>query len=124
MPEWTADDLDRIGRAGELTIAARRADGSLRSGVEIWVVRVDYDLFVRSYRGRSAGWFRHCLERHEARISAGEVDRDVTVEEPTDPPHQEIDRAYREKYARSGDAYVRPMVAPSATAATLRLLPR
>jgi hypothetical protein len=37
---WSPDELDRIGGAEELQIAARRRDGSLRRPVPIWVVRV------------------------------------------------------------------------------------
>jgi hypothetical protein len=123
MPAWTEAELDTIGAAQELTIAPRRADGGLRAGVPIWVVRVGDDLLVRSYRGRSAGWFRHALEQHEAHVEAGGVQWDVRVEEPADADHALIDQEYRDKYARYGDAYVLPMVAPEAIAATLRLIP-
>jgi hypothetical protein len=37
---WSPDDLERIGSAEELEIAVRRADGSLRRWVPIWVVCV------------------------------------------------------------------------------------
>jgi len=40
-PAWTTDELDRIGAAEELEIAARRRDGTLRPTVPIWVVRVE-----------------------------------------------------------------------------------
>ncbi len=49
MSDWTAADLDRIGSATELEITTRRADGSLRPYVPIWVVRVGDELFVRSW---------------------------------------------------------------------------
>ncbi|MBT2498558.1 DUF2255 family protein [Agromyces sp. ISL-38] len=123
MPAWTVDDLARIGGTDELIFAPRWADGSLRPGVPVWVVRVGDDLFLRSYRGRSDGWFRHALERHESHISAGGVDRDVTLEEPDDAVQPQIDQAYRDKYARYGGSYVRPILAPTAVAATFRLLP-
>jgi len=48
---WTPDELDRIGAAEEVEIAPRRADGTLRSAVPIWVVRVGDELYVRSWRG-------------------------------------------------------------------------
>jgi hypothetical protein len=54
MSDWTAADLDRIGSATELEITTRRADGSLRPYVPIWVVRVGGQLFVRSWRGQAA----------------------------------------------------------------------
>lgn len=58
MPTWTNDELDRISTAEELQIASHRQDGKLRNPVTIWVVRVDDDLYVRSYRGRQGAWYR------------------------------------------------------------------
>jgi hypothetical protein len=121
MSGWTAEELDEIGAADELEIAALRPDGSLRRSTTIWVVRVGDDLYVRSYRGREGAWFRSVLRRPEGRIRAGGVDRDVTFEEPTDADHDAINRAYRSKYARYGGTYVDPMGSPGAAAATLRL---
>ena len=124
MSDWTAGDLDTIGAAEELQIAALRPDGSLRPYVTIWVVRVGDGLYVRSYRGRDGAWFRSVLARPEGRIRAGGLTRDVTVEEPADAGQPAIDQAYRDKYARYGGTYVDPMVSPAARAATLRLLAR
>jgi hypothetical protein len=121
MSNWTGEELDKIGTADELEIAALRPDGSLRPYTTIWVVRVGDDLYVRAYRGRGGGWFRSTLRRPEGRIRAGGVERDVAFEEPTDADHAAIDRAYRSKYARYGSTYVDPMVSPGAAAATLRL---
>ena len=124
MSDWTAGDLDTIGAAEELQIAALRPDGSLRPYVTIWVVRVGDGLYVRSYRGRDGAWFRSVLARPEGRIRAGGLTRDVTVEEPADAGQPAIDQGYRDKYARYGGTYVDPMVSPAARAATLRLLAR
>ena len=54
MSDWTAADLDRIGSATELEITTRRADGSLRPYVPVWVVRVGDELFARdrAYRAK------------------------------------------------------------------------
>jgi hypothetical protein len=48
MSTWTRDELDRIGSAEELEIAAVRDDGTLRKPVTIWVTRHGDDLYVRS----------------------------------------------------------------------------
>ncbi|HEX3201346.1 MAG TPA: DUF2255 family protein, partial [Actinomycetes bacterium] len=40
MSDWTAEELDTIGAADELEVAALRPDGSLRRFTTIWVVRV------------------------------------------------------------------------------------
>src|SRR5919201_94281 len=124
MRDWTAEELDRIGAADELQIAALRPDGSLRPWTTIWVVRVGDDLYVRSRRGRDGGWFRSVLRRPEGRIRAGGLTRDVAFPEPDDADHAAIDQAYRTKYARYAGRYVDPMVSPDATAATLRLVAR
>jgi len=40
MTAWTSDELNRIGNAEELQIAALRSDGTLRKLVTIRVVRL------------------------------------------------------------------------------------
>ena len=122
MAGWTADELTAVGDADELVIAARREDGELRTGVPIWVVRVGDDIFVRSFKGRGSGWFRHAVETHTGRITAGGVERDVVFEEAPDSHGDEIDEAFRTKYARYGDSYTLPMITPEARDATLRLV--
>lgn len=121
---WTADELDRLGGSEELQITTSRPDGFPRRWTPIWVVRVGDDLYVRSYRGAAGGWFRHATADGHARIRAGGVDRDVTVETPPATTGSAIDGAYRAKYARYGDTYLQPMLNSQAAAATLRLVPR
>ncbi len=70
MTTWTDNELTRIGSAEELQIAARRDDGTLRSPVTIWVVRLGNDLYVRSVNGRTSAWFRGVEVRHEGHIQA------------------------------------------------------
>ena len=124
MSDWTSGQLDKIGAADELEIAALRPDGSLRPYTTIWVVRVGDDLYVRSYRGRGGAWFRSVLRRPDGRIRAAGVERDVTFQEVSDEGREAIDQAYREKYAsRYASTYVDPMLSPDAAAATLRLVP-
>jgi hypothetical protein len=54
MPNWTNDELNKIGTAEELEIAPVREDGTLRKPTTIWVVRVGDDLYVRSYKDEVA----------------------------------------------------------------------
>lgn len=125
MNTWTSDELNRIGAAEELEIASLRADGTLRSWRTIWVVRVGDDLYVRSVYGRGSAWFRGVLDRHEGRIQAGGVEKDVSFVDETDSEvNEQIDAAYRAKYRRYAANIVGSTVTPEARGATLKLLPR
>jgi hypothetical protein len=124
MSVWTNDELSKIGTAEELQIAPYRRNGILRNPVTIWVVRVDDDLYVRSYRGRGGAWFRAAQVSHKGRIRAGGVEKDVTFVEESDPDiNDKIDAAYRTKYRRYPQ-YVAPMVTAEARSTTLKLVPR
>jgi hypothetical protein len=114
---WTADELDRIGAAEELQLASVRRDGTLRNPVTMWVVRHGDDLYVRSVNGRGSSWFRGAQTRHEARIRAGGVAKDVLLVE-TDEVDDAIDAAYRTKYRRYAASIVNTVVSPQARAAT------
>lgn len=124
MTAWTSSELDRVGSADELEIASLRKDGTLRKSRTIWVVRVGNELFVRSVNGRGSDWFRGVLTRHEGRIQAGGVVKDVTFVEKNDLAlHDQIDAAYRQKYSHYPKQYVDSCVTPQAQAATIGLLP-
>ncbi|MBM7829460.1 hypothetical protein JOE59_000165 [Agromyces cerinus] len=123
MDTWTTDELDRIGRAEELQIASRRADGSLRPFVTIWVVRAGDDLYVRSAYGPGNPWFRRAQASGTGRIRAGGVERDVVFAEPPAEAHAAVDAAYHAKYDRYGPKVVGTVVGPKVVATTLRLEP-
>jgi hypothetical protein len=124
MTTWTNEELDKIGTAEELRIASLRRDDTLRNRVIIWVVRVGDDLYVRSVNGREGAWFRGVQTRHEGRIWAGGVEKDVTFVEVDDSGiNDQIDAAYLTKYRRYPQ-YVAPMVTPDVRAATIKLVPR
>jgi hypothetical protein len=62
---------------------------------------------------------------HADHIEAGGVGKDVTfVAETDEDVNDRIDAAYRTRYRRHGGRYVDPMVAPTARATTLKLVPR
>lgn len=124
MTRWMTSELEAIDNAEELTIQTMRRDGSLRGSLIVWGVRVGDDLYVRAVRGRTSPWFRGVQSRHEGRVTAGGVAKDITFVEEADPGLNDgIDEAYRAKYRRY------PGIVPSCTAdqareATLRLVPR
>jgi hypothetical protein len=110
MSEWTELQLERIGAAEELEVAF----------IVVWVVRVDSDLYVRSFHGTVGGWYRRVQQSRRARIRAGGLEHDVTFRaaQPADTPA--ITRAYRTKYALS--PYMEAMVGPDASSATLQVV--
>ena len=125
MSAWTTEELTRIGEAGEMDIATRRGDGTVRKPRIIWVVRVGDSLYVRSVNGRTGSWFRGTQARHAGRIWAGSVQKDVTfVEEVAPTIHDQIDAAYRSKYRRYAANIISSVVSPEARSATIKLVPR
>jgi hypothetical protein len=124
MGTWTSDELDRIGGAEELQLASLRPDGTLRRPVTIWVVRHGDAVYVRPVNGRTGRWFRGVLDRHEGRIKAGGVDKDVAFIE-VDEVNDEVDDAYRSKYGgRYPASFIDAVIGPEPRAATLELVPR
>jgi hypothetical protein len=124
MTTWTTDELTKIEAADELGIASLRRDGTLRNPVTIWVVRLGEDLYVRSVNGRTAAWFRGTRVRHEGRIRAGGVEKDVTFVDAEDDIDDQIDAAYRTKYRRYAASIVSHIVSPEARSATIKLVSR
>jgi hypothetical protein len=124
MTTWTSEELNKIGSAEELTIAALRRDGTLRKPVIIWVIRLGDDLYVRSVKGHNGAWFRGVLVRYEGHIQAGGIDKDVTFVEEADPViNDQIDAVYLTKYRRYPQD-VAPMVTAEVRSTTIKLVPR
>jgi hypothetical protein len=124
MTGWTREELAKIEGADELEIASLRSDGTLGSPRTIWVVQVEDDLFVRSVNGRTSDWFRGTQRRHEGRVRAGGVEKDVAFVEADRDGEDRIDAAYREKYQRYAKNIVDTTLTPDARSATLKLVPR
>jgi hypothetical protein len=94
MSRWAQKELEAIDAAQELRLASARGDGTLRRPVTIWVVRIGEEVYVRSVNGRGSAWFRGVQSRHEARIRAGGIEKDVRLVE-TDEAGEQIDVAYQ-----------------------------
>jgi len=124
MPGWSPDELERIGGTEELQLASRRADGTLRPYVTMWVVRVGDDLYVRSAYGPDNPWYRRAIASRAGRIRAGGVERDVTFGQADPGAHADIDAAYHAKYDSYGPRIVGSVVGPDAHRVTVRLTPR
>jgi len=99
MPTWTWDELERIGTSDELDRSSLRVDGTLRSPVTMWVVRVGDGLYVRSVKGRTGPWFRGTQTCQAGHIQSGGIAKDVNfVDEVDTEVNEKIDAAYRQKY--------------------------
>ncbi len=123
---WSQAQLERIEETEELRIATKRADGTLRRWLPIWVVSVGEQVYVRTWYRRDSGWFAHALDSRRARIRVPDLVLDVTVEDLGDDRADlrvGVDDAYRCKYERYGNASVDRMVNDAAAATTLRLIP-
>lgn len=121
---WSAAHLRLIDAADELQIAVRRADGSLRPWLPIWVVCAGDHAYVRTWHRRDTGWYGHVLRSGRARIRVPGLEADVAVEDVGDAPARltaAIDDAYRDKYGPGGAG---SMVTAAAVASTLRLRPQ
>jgi hypothetical protein len=123
MTVWTSDELAKIGAAEEVQVAPLRRDGTQKP-VTVWVVRHGDDLYVRSVRGRGGHWFRGTQERHEGRIRAGAVRKDVTFVDVGRDLDDEVDGAYRAKYRRYAGSILNSVLTPEARSTTIKLVPR
>jgi hypothetical protein len=100
MGAWTDDELSRISETQELEIAAVRDNGELRRRTPIWVVRAGDDLYVRAAYGPGSGWYGAARTSGQARIWAGGIEKDVTIEDADATGLDQVDAAYRQKYGR------------------------
>ena len=124
MTAWTSAELNKVGAAEELEITSLRRDSTPRAPVTIWVVRHGDDLYIRAVKGRAGPWFRGTQSRHQGRIEAGGVKKDVAFEDADASVTEAIDAAYRAKYRRYAANIVNSVLTPEARAATLKLVPR
>ena len=102
---WSHGELGLVDRARELQLASRRPDGSIRSFVTVWMVRVGADVYVRSgagYGGLSR-WFPRARDAGTGIIRVEDQEWPAVFSHlgPTDPVHAEIDGAYLRKYGGS-----------------------
>lgn len=126
MPNWTIHELKIIGASEELKLSALKKDGTFYKPVIIWVVRVEDDLYVRSYKGINGNWFKHLQVNQKGSISAGGITKFVNLiflnkEDKT--VNDKIDQEYRLKYRKYGNNYVDPMISTQARVTTIRLIP-
>ena len=123
MSTWTPDELTAIAAPDELEIGTRRRDGTLRDPVTIWAVRHGDELYIRSVNGPTAAWYRGAQTRHQARISAGGVEKDVTLIDADHAIDDQIDAGYRTKYRRYSEDTLPRITSPQARSTPFKLEP-
>jgi hypothetical protein len=123
---WNAETLAALAAAKEVDITPIDADGTPRTGRTIWSIGVGDELYVRSWKGRGAVWFRDVLEtgRGEVAVTGGGASQPVTVEEvdAAASVQADISATFLTKYA--ADGYAGAMNEQGPVEATLRLVPR
>jgi len=120
MTAWSDDDLKTLARIGEIRVAGRQDDGTLRPLVIIWHVVVDGALYARSVRGTSGKWYEGVARNWTGAISWSGQTHDVTY--VLDSSHDDaVDDAYFAKYGRGAAA--QSITSAAATATTMRIEP-
>ena len=110
MTGWTPDELTALAGADSLRLSAGHEPGP---EVELGMVLVSDELYVRAYRGPQSRWFQAAQETGRGRIRVGAIARGVLLV-PAAGPAGAIDAAYSDKYGSSSAL----VVSPRARAAT------
>jgi hypothetical protein len=97
---WSSDELDLLGRTGEVEVSSVRRDGSWSRSRTIWIIRVGDELYVRSVNGPDAAWYRSTRSCHEGRVEARGKVLDVTWVDIDAAGNPDIDPAVDAEYAR------------------------
>ena len=126
---WAAVALAADRPSGSQTVSVAGSQPAAKGAAEYFTgnVRVDplfaakdtapfSGAYVTFEPGARSAWHTHPAGQHLIVTSgAGEADRDI---------NDRIDAAYQSKYRRHGGRYVDPMVALTARATTIKLVPR
>lgn len=126
MTKWQQLELDKIGASEEIKLSALRNDGTYYNPVIIWVVRVDDNLYVRSYKGAKGSWFKHIQVNLKGKVTAGGITKEVNfvvLKNEDKQLNDKIDHEYRSKYHKYGKTYVDPMVSPQTRVTTVKMEP-
>lgn len=118
MP-FSDDHLERIDRAKTVRIETSRLGGQVHSTI-VWAVVDGGYVFVRSWRGPGARWYREALANPEVAIQVQKRRIPARAVPATDP--DSVARAsagLERKYA--GDPAVRSMVRDEILGTTLRI---
>ena len=123
---WNPAILSALALAKEVDVTPIDADGTRRASRTIWSIGVGDELYVRSWKGRNAVWFRDALAtgQGELAVTRGGASQLVTFEEVDTAAavQLQISATFLTKYA--DDGYAGAMNEDAPLGATLRVLPR
>jgi hypothetical protein len=123
MPGSSLDHttLHRLDEAIEIDAVTPRRDGSTASR-PIWVVVVDGDAYVRSYRGPRGAWYRRAREDGRLTVVVDGTEIEAAAEPDTDDDvNRRVSDAYRAKYGARSPGPTETMVNSEISQTTLRL---
>ena len=114
-------DRAELDAAREVRIETRAADGTVHSTV-IWIVFEDDVAYIRSYRGRTARWYREAIARPDVAVVVGGRRVALRAVQATDAASiaacsAGLSRKYRRSYS------VAAMLSDDVLDTTLRLEP-
>jgi len=123
---WDPETLAALAEAIEVDVTPLAADGSARPRRTIWSIGIGDELYVRSWKGPTAIWYRDAIASREGSIevTGGGASQAVTFEEvdATAPIQERISATFLSKYGRFDEAAAMNEQGPLES--TLRLLPR
>jgi hypothetical protein len=123
---WNPSVLAALSDAKEVDVTPIDADGTRRASRTIWSIGVGDELYIRSWKGRSAVWFMDALGtgHGELEVTGGGASQLVTFEavDAAASVQTQISATFLTKYA--ADGYADAMNEDASVAATLRVLPR
>jgi hypothetical protein len=118
---WDVATVRQLADIGEIDVVVP-APGRPDARTPIWIVAVDDDLYVRSWKGEAGIWYRRARRHGTGSIVAAGRQHPVRFTATDDPGlNARIDEAYRHKYGNS--SYTQAMIRPPATSSTMRLDP-
>ncbi|MGH2473759.1 MAG: nitroreductase/quinone reductase family protein [Candidatus Limnocylindrales bacterium] len=118
---FSDDDLDRIDRTEEVEIETVASDGAVHRTV-IWAIVDDGSVYVRSYRGPDARWYREALANPAVALHVDGRRLPATAIPATDPAS--IERTSQGLVRKYHDDPATPrMIRPEVLELTLRLEP-
>jgi hypothetical protein len=123
---WDPETLSALAAAVEVDVTPFAADRSPRARRTIWSIGVGNELYVRSWKGPTAVWYRDAVASHQGslEVTGGGASQLVTFEEvdAAAPIQEQISATYLNKYARFDEAAAMNEQGPLES--TLRVIPR